>query len=143
MLNGGDANERLVATANGPRVRVTRNVGDVELDLGDVEVLDANPLGGEDILRIEDLSGTSLRSVVADLAADGLIDSVVVKGTSAADPLGLNGANGTVNVTGLAVTVQLTQAERRDKVSVTGRGGVDTFDPTGLASGTIGFTFVQ
>ena len=91
VLNGGVANERLVVTANGSRARVTRNVGAVELDLGDVEQLDANPLGGEDTLRIEDLSGTSLTSVVADLAADRLIDSVVVKGTSAADPLGLNG----------------------------------------------------
>ena len=33
-LNGGAANERIAATANGPRVRVTRNVGAVELDLG-------------------------------------------------------------------------------------------------------------
>ena len=150
-LNGGDANEHIAATGNGPRVRVTRNVGAVELDLGDVEQLDANPLGGEDTLRVEDLSGTSLTSVVARLAAelggtagDRQIDSVVVKGTSAPDNLGLNGGNGTANVTGLPVAVQITQAEGgRDKVSVNGRGGADTFDPTGLVPGTIGFTFVQ
>jgi len=69
---------------------------------------------------------------------------VVVKGTSDPDNIGLNGANGPVNVTGLPTAIEITQAEGgRDKLSVDGRGGADTFDPTGLAPNTIGFTFVS
>lgn len=143
-LIGSAAAERFVASANGQRVRLTRNVGAVELDLNDVENLEADVLGGTDTLTINDLTGTGVTNVVADLAADAQSDTVVVKGTSAPDNIGLSGANGTVNVTGLQAAVRIDGAEStRDTLDVRGLGGADTFDPTALAPNTIGFTFTQ
>ena len=92
-----------------------------------------------------------MTSVVANLAGelggaagDAGDDTVVVQGSSDPDNIGLNGANGTVNVTGLFTAVQIRHAEgARDELQVRGLAGADTFDPTGLAQNTIGFTFTQ
>jgi len=146
---GSDASERFRAEDNGPRLRFTRNVADVVMDLGGFETVAANVLGGADRLTVEDLAGTEVTSVVANLsgrlggaAGDAADDTVVVEGSSEPDNIGLNGANGTVNVTGLFTAIQLSRAESsRDGLQVRGLGGADTFDPTGLAQDTIGFTF--
>ena len=148
---GSDASERLRAEPDGTRLRFTRNVADVVMDLSGFETVEADVLGGADRLTVEDLDGTEVTSVVANLsgvlggaAGDAADDTVVVQGSSAPDNIGLNGANGTVNVTGLFTAVQLDHAERaRDELQVRGLGGADTFDPAGLAQDTIGFTFNQ
>jgi len=45
-------------------------VGAVVLDLNDIEQLDVNALGGEDTLRVEDLTGTGVGTVAANLAGE-------------------------------------------------------------------------
>ena len=59
------------ASANGGRVRFTRNIANIVMDLNDVESIDAKMLGGADNLVVNDLSGTDVTNVVADLAAAG------------------------------------------------------------------------
>ena len=45
-FNGSNANERMEASANGGRVRFTRDVGNIVMDLNDVETIDAKAFGG-------------------------------------------------------------------------------------------------
>ena len=70
-FNGSNANENMEVSANGGRVRFTRDVGNIVMDLNDVETIDAKALGGTDNLVVDDLSGTDVVSVDADLAAIG------------------------------------------------------------------------
>ena len=51
------------------RVRFTRNIGNIVMDLNDVETLDLNALGGADMLTVNDLAGTDLTSLNVDLAS--------------------------------------------------------------------------
>ena len=56
-------------SANGGRVRFFRNVANITMDLNDVEAIDLNALGGADTVTVNDMSGTDLTAVNADLAA--------------------------------------------------------------------------
>ena len=50
-------------SANGGRVRFTRDVAAITMDLNDVEPIDAKALGGADTLVVNDLSGTDVTEV--------------------------------------------------------------------------------
>ena len=68
-FNGANIAEQFDVSANGGRVRFLRNVGNIAMDLDDVEAIDLNALGGADVLTVNDLSGTDLTAVNSDLAA--------------------------------------------------------------------------
>ena len=65
LFNGADGDEIFEISANGERVRFTRNVGNIVMDLNDVEAIDLNALGGADTTTVNDLSAapTSSRSM--------------------------------------------------------------------------------
>src|SRR5262249_11759430 len=50
LFNGANLNEVFDASANGERVRFTRNIGNIVMDLNDVERIDVNALGGADAI---------------------------------------------------------------------------------------------
>ena len=89
-FNGSNIAENIEVSANGGRVRFTRDVANIVMDTDDVEAIDAKALGGADNLVVNDLSGTDVTSVTADLAAtgggdDGAADNVVVNATNGDD----------------------------------------------------------
>ena len=51
------------SSANGGRVRFFRNLGNIVMDLDDVEGIDLNALGGADNLIVNDVSGTDLTAM--------------------------------------------------------------------------------
>ena len=57
VFNGSDVAENFDISANGNRVRLTRDVGGVTMDLGGVEKIDLNALGGADTVTVNDLTG--------------------------------------------------------------------------------------
>ena len=61
LFNGSAANERMEASANGGRVRFTRDIANIVMDLNDVESILAKALGGTDTVTVNDLSGTDRR----------------------------------------------------------------------------------
>ena len=135
-FNGANVGELFAATANGGRVTFTRNIGNVSLDLDDVERLDLRALGGEDLVTVNDLSGTDLALVRVDLAAstgggDGAADTVTVRGTAGSDTIGVDAANGDVTVAGLASTVRISGEETIDTLAIAGLTADDvlTVDP--------------
>jgi Ca2+-binding RTX toxin-like protein len=134
-FNGSAANEIMDLTANGGRVLLARNVGNILMDQNDVERFEIQALGGADTIRIGDLSGTDAQLAVIDLAGtvggtagDAQSDSVVVDGSGAGDTIVVTGAPGLVSVSGLAAAVQIRNAEATDALTINGQGGTDTID---------------
>ena len=77
-------------SANGSRLRLVRNVGNVTMDVNGVEQVNVVALGGADTITVNDLSGTDVTGVNLDLAGtpgsgtgDGQADTVIVNGTAA------------------------------------------------------------
>ena len=58
LFNGSNVNEIINLSANGSRARLTRDVGNVVMDMNGVERVDVNALGGADTITVGDLSGT-------------------------------------------------------------------------------------
>ena len=119
-FNGSAANERMEVTANGGRVRFTRDVANIVMDLNDVETIDANALAGTDTVTVNDMSGTDLDKVAPNLAApggadDAAADDVIVNGTNGEDVITVAGSGTSASVLGLASRVDISGARVRDR----------------------------
>ena len=137
VFNGSGGNEDFDVSANGQRVRFTRDVGSITMDLNDIEQIDLAALGGADTTTVHDLAGTALNRVATDLGADGQADRVVADGTDAADVVSVNGSGGAATVGGLAAVITLAGAEPAlDGLEIRARGGDDVVDASALA-GTV------
>jgi Ca2+-binding RTX toxin-like protein len=148
LFNGSNASENINLSANGSRARLTRDVGNVVMDMSGVEQVDVNALGGADTITVNDLSGTGVNQVNLDLASppgsgtgDGQADSIIVNGTNGDDAIMVAGDAGGVAVLGLAAQVNITGAEAaNDRLTVNALAGDDVVDATGLSVGAIGLT---
>jgi hypothetical protein len=131
-------------SATGTRASLFRDVGSITMDLGGVEVVDFAALGGSDGLRVDDLTGTGVTDVVADLAAgtgepDLSPDTVLVKGTAGDDTIQLSGGIPAVSAIGLSASVTVLHADPTlDLLKIDTLTGVDTVDQSALTAGTIG-----
>ncbi len=90
QFNGANVNEQMSVSANGRRVRFSRDVANITMDMEGIEDLNVRALGGADTLAVNDLTGTDLKSVNADLSqsaggGDGAADTVIANGTAQAD----------------------------------------------------------
>jgi Ca2+-binding RTX toxin-like protein len=138
-FNGANINERMDITANGQRVRFTRDVASIVMDLNDVESIVAKSLGGADILNVGDLSGTDVTSVRDDLAGsagtdDAAADNVTVAGTNGDDVATVTGAGTDAQVSGLPAIVKATGVGVGDRVTVSGLAGDDVLDASTMPS---------
>ena len=148
LFNGSGGNEIFEASANGPRVLFTRNLGNIAMDLDDVETIALNTLGGSDTTTVNDLSGTDvvefdndLAGVVGGTAGDAQPDTIIVNGTDAADNIDVVGAGTSASVVGLATQVDITNSEgANDSLVVNALGGDDVVTATSLPAGVIKLT---
>ena len=120
LFNGANIAENMEVSANGGRVRFTRDIANIVMDLNDVETIVAKTLGGADTLTVNDLSGTDLVNVTPDLAASGggddaAADNVIVNATNGDDVVTVTGTGPSAQVTGLAARVSVTGADRRQR----------------------------
>ena len=121
LFNGSAGNESFEASANGGRVRFTRNVG--EHRHGPRRRRDARhegPRRRRHRSTVNDLSGTDVTDVVADLNAAGggddlAADNVIVNVTNGDDVVAVAGTGANVSVTGLAARVAISGAHRRQR----------------------------
>jgi len=160
IVNGSDQPEKFDLSANVGRVRLTRDVGGVTMDVGGVETFTVATLGGADTVTVNDLTGTGVVQINVDLAAsagdtagDGQADSVIVNGRNVADRIPILGAfvgvgTGAVLVNGgfadgsglpFFLSVRATEGGL-DSLTVNALGGNDTVDASGLPAGVIGLT---
>jgi Ca2+-binding RTX toxin-like protein len=145
QFNGANVAESVDISANGERVRFTRDIAAITMDLNDVEHVRFAALGGADRVVVNDLSGTDVTQVTIDLAGtlsgtagDGQADSVTVNATAGDDTIHVFGAAGAVTVDGLAAQVVIAHADAGDTLVVNGQAGNDVIDASGLAAGAIG-----
>jgi Ca2+-binding RTX toxin-like protein len=142
-FNGSNINEIMDVSANGGRVRFTRDVAAITMDLDDIESLVAKTLGGSDTLAVHDLSGTDLRNVVADLSAgaggdDGQPDNVVADATNADDVVTVTGAGAEAQAGGLPAAVSVTGASPgSDRLRINALAGADVVDASAVLTGSM------
>src|SRR5581483_6135175 len=92
IFNGANVGEAMDFSANGQRLRLFRNVGNITMDCNNIEVVQLNTLGGADTITVNDLTGTGVAKVHLDLSGtpgsgigDGQPDTIIVNGTSGND----------------------------------------------------------
>jgi Ca2+-binding RTX toxin-like protein len=139
LFNGSNVNEAFELSANGGRLRFTRNVGNIVMDTNDVEKVNINALSGVDSVTINDLKTTDVREVNVDLGAaggvvDGQVDTVTAIGSNAAETITVTGAGGNITVTGLAAAINITHSEAQDALVIRALGGNDTIDAAALSA---------
>src|SRR4029077_2157565 len=92
LFNGANIAERIDISANGQRVRLSRDIANITMDLDGVEHIQVNALGSADTITVNDLTGTDAKQVAIDLSSpagsgqgDGAADTVTVNGTAGND----------------------------------------------------------
>jgi Ca2+-binding RTX toxin-like protein len=146
LFNGSNIGENFNIAANGDRVRLTRDIGAITMDLKSMETINIAALGGNDNIVVNDLSGTGVTQVNVNLGAstgggDAASDKVTVQGRNSADTIQVSGVGTSVSVTGLPAAVTITNAEgANDALIVSALGGNDTINAAGLAAGIVKLT---
>jgi hypothetical protein len=69
QIYGANIAENISFSANGPRLRFTRDIAGIALDVAAVERVSFAALGGSDTISFTDLSATAVRQISVDLAA--------------------------------------------------------------------------
>jgi hypothetical protein len=130
-FNGSNAGEAVSVAANGPRVRLDRNIASIALDVDGIEALALRALGGSDAISVGDLTGTALKTADVDLSAsvgggDGAADTVTVGGTERPDNVAVTRDGGQIQVGGLAATTRIVGSEvTADTLRIDTFGGDD------------------
>jgi Ca2+-binding RTX toxin-like protein len=148
QFNGANVAEHIDLSANGSRLRFTRDVGNIVMDVNGVEKVNFVALGGADTINVGDLTGTGVTDVNIDLAGtagsstgDSAADTVIVNGTAAADTITISGSGTSATVAGLSATVHIFHAEgANDSLQVNGLGGDDVINASALHAGVIALT---
>ena len=68
-FNGANVAENIAISANGSRAKLSRDVGNVTMDLNGVENIQLTARGGADNIAVNDLSKTDVKQVAIDLAS--------------------------------------------------------------------------
>jgi Ca2+-binding RTX toxin-like protein len=148
LFNGSAGNEIMELKANGGRAIFTRNLGNIVMDLNDVEVIDVNALGGTDTVIVQDMTGTdvdeikiNLAGAIGGTAGDGAADVVIVNGTNGQDFIDVLGAGSQVTVAGLDPVVRISNSEgANDSLVINAGGGNDAINASTLPAGVIKLT---
>ena len=147
-FNGSGATESFRVAANGRRARLTRDVGAITMDFDGIETVDVNSLGGNDIVNVDDLTRTNVRTVNHDEAAalggsapDTGNDQTIVNATNAKDTITAAGAANAASVGGLAATVNTRHADvASDALTINALGGDDRIDASTLGADAMKLT---
>jgi hypothetical protein len=122
VLDGSATDERFGVAAAGPRVRLLRDVGDLRIELDDVERLRVAAREGADAVTVGDLSATDVFEVDTDLGTG--LDRARVNASNEPDQVSISALSGAVAVLG-PTFVRLEHPEATDRLTVNGRGGDD------------------
>jgi Ca2+-binding RTX toxin-like protein len=146
LFNGANIAEIVDMSANGTRLRFSRNVANITMDCNNIQQVVFHALGGADQVTVNDLTGTTVSNVVVDLTGstgtgDASADSVIVNGTQTNDVIAVTGSTNGVTVSGLAATVTVVGAEPLlDTLTINGLAGADTIDASALPANLIELT---
>jgi Ca2+-binding RTX toxin-like protein len=130
-FNGSNIGEHIDVSANGPRLRLTRDVAGITMDADGIEGLNVRALGGADTVTLNDMSGTDLKTAGVDLggfdgSADGAVDSVVENGSAKADKVAVTRSGAQVVTTGLLPQTTIAGSEPTDSLAINTLAGRDS-----------------
>ena len=148
IFNGANVDENFDISANGTRVKLSRDIGNVTMDLNGLEQINLNTLGGADKINVGDLTGTGVAQLNIDLAspagsavADGAADAVTVNGTNGNDSIKVASSSSGVSISGLPATVTIKGSDAAlDQLTVNANNGDDRVDASALQANVIGLT---
>jgi Ca2+-binding RTX toxin-like protein len=147
VFNGANIAERFDISANGSRVLLSRDVGNVTMDLDGIEHIQLATLGGADTVTVNDLTGTDVTQVALDLSSppgsglgDSAADSVVDNATAGDDKISVVSSGSTVLVNGLQAQLSIKGTDSLDSLTVNGLAGNDTIDASKLKAGQVNLT---
>ena len=122
--------------------RFTRDVGNIVMDLDDIEVIDAVAGAGSDTFRIGRSSVGELNASLAPGGGAGDPDRIEIQGTEGDDKVAVTGKKvvfGSATVTGLPVKLGISFAQIGfDTLAIDTLGGDDSVDTSGLGPDVIG-----
>jgi len=147
LFNGANIAEKIDISANGPRVRFTRDVAGITTDVNGIETIHFNALGGADNITVGDLTGTGVTQVELELGStpssstgDGVADLVTVNATNGNNAINVTASGSTVSVTGLQEVVTINNADATDQLTIMGLGGNDTINASTLVASVMSLT---
>ena len=126
-------------SANGGRVRFTRDIANIVMDTNDVETINVKALGGTDTITVNDLSGTDVTNVLTDAGGnDAAADNVIATATNGDDVAVVAGDATTTQVLGLKARISVTGGiAGSDRVTVNALAGDDVVDASGLPANAL------
>ena len=120
------------------KLRFTRSVGNIVMDLNDVNVVIVNALGGADKITVGNMTGTDVSEVSINLGVngvgDGNVDSVVVNATGDNDIIQITGSGTGYTVTGASTFLSVLVSEAQDQLTVNGLGGDDFISASAMSA---------
>lgn len=147
LFNGANLAETVDISANGQRLRFTRNLANIVMDCDGVEIVKFNALGGADQITVNSLVGTAVTKVNLDLgnpptsSGDGTNDTVIINGTAGDDTVAVNGTAAGIDVLGLAAAVNIVGSEGTvDQLIIKLLAGDDVMEASDLLAGLIKLT---
>src|SRR6185369_7106215 len=116
LFSGANIAEKIELSANGARLRLTRDVANITMDTFSLETVTVRALGGVDNVIIDDLTGTSVAQVNVDLGAsvpggDGAADIVTINGTAGSDTFSAVANGSALDVSALGAIVHVINGE--------------------------------
>src|SRR5262245_27056457 len=146
LFNGANIAETIGIAANGERVRFTRDIATITMDLNDVETIHFNALGGADKIAVHDLRGTDVDNVEINLGStlatpDGASDVVTLDATNANNNITIAVSGSLVTVNGLPAQVTIdhaaVNAQETDQLVINGFEGNDKIDGSAVSADTL------
>ena len=137
VFNGITTSEHLDIIAVGARTQLTRDVESVAMDLGTIERIEINALGGGDFISVGDLTGTGVGLVKIDVGGAGSFTAALtLDGAATGSAITLAIAGPIMTVNGLSAVVQLLNMTENNPLAVNALGGNDSINLTGHGSAT-------
>jgi Ca2+-binding RTX toxin-like protein len=140
---GANVSEQITVSANGSRAKLFRDVANITMDFNNTEQLDVIALDGQDMITLNDMSGTGVKQINLDLAGntplsgDGQLDRIIINGTNHDDAIIVKNNNTAIQVFGLAANISIMNADRNDVLDIKSLGGNDILDASALAANRI------
>jgi Ca2+-binding RTX toxin-like protein len=142
QFNGATGAENIDVSSYGNHALLTRDVGQVTMDLHSVAQINVAANGGADNINVNDLTGTDVKQVHVDLSAppgsgigDSQVDNVTVNATAGGDAVKLTSSGSETIVGGLSAETHVDHAETIDTITVLAGAGDDVIDASAVIAG--------
>jgi Ca2+-binding RTX toxin-like protein len=111
-FNGSNAAEKIELSANGPRLRLTRDIAGITMDTDGIDTVNLRTLGSADTVTVDDLAGTDVNTVNINLngfdgTPDQTTDTININGTDRRDVVQVTRSGSEVSVAGLAAVTNI------------------------------------